>query len=115
MISDNSKVGKISMKATEVAGLCQLSRADQKVIKGLSLLLYMAVKHAPLHRFVYVTFDMLLNSGYYFGDFASLLVTKAEILDNGHSLTGGTQCECLYLLGRFLFSEARETEVCFPL
>ena len=100
---------------TEFASLGQLPKTYQEVVKCFSRLLDAAVKCPSLYRVVNVAFHVALNSCYYLCHAASLLVVKAEVLNDGHSLMREAQGKGLYLLGGRLCVEPGEAYVGVPL
>ena len=75
----------------ELAGLGELPKADEEVVEGFSGLLYAVAERASLYGLVAVALDVMLNYRNDLCHFASLIITEAKVLDDGHSLTRETQ------------------------
>ena len=72
----------------ELAGLGQLPKADEEVVECFSGLLYAAAERASLYG---LALDVTLNCRNDLCHFASLIITEAKVLNDGHSFTRETQ------------------------
>ena len=100
---------------TEFARLCQLTKADQKIVERLTRLLNSPAEIASLHRLIHLATDILLNSSGCVFHTLSLRTCEAKLVHNGNCLSCKTKGKGLYLLVSCFPVEARQAEVGVPL